>query len=123
MKEQEPKDVEWIKGTITTTCKAWADRERFAVFYKGDFISFYNKCLEQGKAQMKEEMEKVQTIAFHNGVEQGKAQVISEFKEKTEEIFDFLEDNGYLTFWIRNGRDGKDELRAELNKTAQEITG
>jgi len=59
MKEQEPKDVEWIKGTITTTCKAWADRERFAVFYKGDFISFYNKCLEQGKAQALAEFMKI----------------------------------------------------------------
>ena len=53
--------------------------------------------------------------------ERGRTQAISEFKEKIEEIFDFLEDNGYLTFWIRNGRDGKDELKAEIDKTAQEI--
>ena len=51
----------------------------------------------------------------------GKTQALSKFKEKIIEIIHLLEDSGYLTFWIRNGRDGKDELRAELNKTAQEI--
>jgi len=37
---------------------------------------------KQTKEDIKEDMEMIQTIAFHNGVKQGRTQAISEFKEK-----------------------------------------
>jgi hypothetical protein len=60
-------------------------------------------------------------VLMNNCLKKSRTQAISEFKEKVMEIAYFLEDNGYMTFWIKDGKDGAKALEEKLSKTAQEI--
>ena len=74
---------------------------------------------KQTKEDIKEDMEMIQTIAFHNGVKQGRNQAISEFKEKLKEIKKKYDADFEATDMDTPYR--VDAMFEEIDKTAKEM--
>jgi len=116
----------WILNIIWTNILFRRDKQNStgdeSIMEKQTKHKICNICVALGKAEksidLKEDLEMVQTIAFHNGVQQGKAQAISEFKEKLKvELLKnkFITNQGSSVIAEYN-------VIEIIDKTAQEIT-